>query len=170
MLFLDIFNASILSSVPMNNGVLITLKNSCGARRYEELNFFRISSRNNYPEMFLGKGVLKICSKEHPCWSVILIKLLCNFIEILLWHGYSPVNLLHILQNTFSWGHLWAAASELQENPYTLTAIKSFCVIFYFCLRYFNNNKIFCKLYPFPSLSYHTCFLPHFSVYFRYFC
>ena len=33
--------------------------------------------------MFLGKGVLKICSKftgEHPCRSAILIKLLCNFI------------------------------------------------------------------------------------------
>ena len=95
MLFLEIFNASILSSVPMNNGVLITLKNSCGARRYEELNFFRISSRNSYPETFLGKGVLKICSKEHPCWSVILIKLLCNFIEITFRHGCSPVNLWH---------------------------------------------------------------------------
>ena len=34
---------------------------------------------------FLGKSVLKICSKftgEHPCRSVISIKLLCNFIEI----------------------------------------------------------------------------------------
>ena len=62
--------------------------------------------------MFLGKGVLKICSKftgEHPCRSAISIKLLCNFIEITLWHGCSPVSLLHIfrtpsLKNTR--GHL----------------------------------------------------------------
>ena len=26
------------------------------------------------------------------------IKLLCNFIEIALWHGLSPVNLLHIFR------------------------------------------------------------------------
>ena len=38
-------------------------------------------SRSSSPEVFLGKGVLKICSKftgEHPCRSVISIKLLCN--------------------------------------------------------------------------------------------
>ena len=29
---------------------------------------------------------------EHPCRSAISIKLLCNFIEIALWHGCSPVN------------------------------------------------------------------------------
>ena len=35
--------------------------------------------RSSPLEMFLGKGVLKICSKftgENPCWSVISIKLL----------------------------------------------------------------------------------------------
>ena len=50
------------------------------------------------------KGVLKIRSKftgEHPCRSVISIKLLCNFIEITLWHSCSPVNLLHILRTPF---------------------------------------------------------------------
>ena len=44
--------------------------------------------------MFLVKGVLKICSKftgENPCQSVISMKLLCNFIEITLRHGCSPV-------------------------------------------------------------------------------
>ena len=54
--------------------------------------------------MFLGKGAPKICSKftgEHPCRSVILIKLLCNFIEIALRHGCSPVNLLHIFGTPF---------------------------------------------------------------------
>ena len=45
------------------------------------------------PEVFLRKGVLKICSKftgERPSRSVISIKLL--------WHGCSPVNLLHIFR------------------------------------------------------------------------
>ena len=44
------------------------------------------------PEVFLGKGVLKISSKftgEHPCQSVISIKLLCNFVKITLRHGFS---------------------------------------------------------------------------------
>ena len=36
-------------------------------------------------DVFLGKRILKIYNKftgEHPCWSAISIKLLCNFIEI----------------------------------------------------------------------------------------
>ena len=51
--------------------------------------------------MFLRKGVLKISSKftgEHLCQSVSSIKFLCNFIEITLQHGCSPVNLLHIFK------------------------------------------------------------------------
>ena len=46
--------------------------------------------------MFLGKVVLKIRSRftgEHPCQSVISIKLLKN--------GCSPVNLLHIFRIPF---------------------------------------------------------------------
>ena len=49
--------------------------------------------------MFLGKGVLKTCSKfirKHPCRSAISIKWQSNFIKITLWHGCSSVNLLHI--------------------------------------------------------------------------
>ena len=47
-----------------------------------------------HPEVFLRKSVLKICSKftgQHPCRSVISIKLLCT----------SSVNLLHIFRTTF---------------------------------------------------------------------
>ena len=54
--------------------------------------------------MFLGKGALKICSKftgQHPCRNTISIKLLCNFIEVTLRSGYSPVNLLHIFKTPF---------------------------------------------------------------------
>ena len=61
--------------------------------------------RSSHPEVFLRKGVLKICSKltgEHPRRSAISIKFQCKFIEIMLWHGRSPVNLLHIFGTTFS--------------------------------------------------------------------
>ena len=60
--------------------------------------------RSSRPEVLLGKGVVKICSKftgEHPCRSAISIKLLCNCIEIALRHGCSPVNLLHIVRTLF---------------------------------------------------------------------
>ena len=62
------------------------------------------SCRSSHPDVFLEKGVLKICSKftgEHPCQRVISIKLLCNFVEITLRHGFSPVYLLHIFRAHF---------------------------------------------------------------------
>ena len=65
---------------------------------------FALRAKLTYPEVFLGKGVLKICSKftgEHPCGSAFSINLLCNFIEITLQHGCSPVNLLHIFRTAF---------------------------------------------------------------------
>ena len=48
-------------------------------------------NKSSHPEVFLGKVVLKLCSKftgEHPCQSAISVKLLCNFIEITLQHGF----------------------------------------------------------------------------------
>ena len=53
----------------------------------KEKTFLRSSS----PEVFLGEGALKICSKftgVHPCQSVTSINLLCNFIKIKLRHGW----------------------------------------------------------------------------------
>ena len=50
--------------------------------------------RSSRLEVFLGKSVLKTCSKftaEHPCQSVISIK-------FLFWHGCFLVNLLHIFR------------------------------------------------------------------------
>ena len=64
----------------------------------------RVIFRSSRPEVFLSKGVLKICSKftgEHPCQSAISVKLLCNFIEITLRHGCSLVNLLYIFRTPF---------------------------------------------------------------------
>ena len=49
--------------------------------------------RSSRPQVFLGKGALKICSKftgKHGCGS-----------EIKLLHGCSPVNLLHIFRTSF---------------------------------------------------------------------
>ena len=60
--------------------------------------------RSSHPEVFLGKEVLKLCSKftvEHPCQSEISITLLCNFIEIALRHGCFSVNLLYIFRTLF---------------------------------------------------------------------
>ena len=53
-----------------------------------------VTGRSSRPEVFLGKGVPKICSKftgEHPS----------NFIEITLRHGRSLVNLMHIYGTPF---------------------------------------------------------------------
>ena len=58
---------------------------------------------SSHPEVFLRKGVLKIRIKftgEHTCRSVS-IKLLWDFIEIVLRHGCSPVNSLHIFRTPF---------------------------------------------------------------------
>ena len=61
--------------------------------------------RSSRPQVFLRKGVLEICSKftgEHPCRSVISIKLLYNFTEITIRHACSPVNVLHIIRTPFT--------------------------------------------------------------------
>ena len=65
---------------------------------------FSVLFRSSRPKVFLREGVLKICSKfaeERPCRSAISMKLLCNFIEIGLWHGCSSVNLLYIFRAPF---------------------------------------------------------------------
>ena len=54
--------------------------------------------------MFLGKVVLKICSKftgEHPCRTAISVEMFCKFFEIALRHGRSPINLPHIFRPPF---------------------------------------------------------------------
>ena len=54
--------------------------------------------------MLLRKNDLKICSKitgEHPCRSVVSVKLLCNLIEITPQHGCFPINLLDIFRTLF---------------------------------------------------------------------
>ena len=90
--------------------------------------------------MFLGKGVLKICSKftgEQPRQSVISIKLLCNCIEITLRHGCFPVMLLHIFRT-----HIYKNTSEglLLVLAFFLSQMKS------------HLNIVKHKLTPFKDL------------------
>ena len=47
----------------------------------------------------IAEAALQRCSDVLK--SVVSIKLLCNFIEITLQHGCSPVNLLHIFRTPF---------------------------------------------------------------------
>ena len=68
---------------------------------------------SSLPEVFLVKRVLEICSKftgEHPCRSVISIKLQSNLFEITLRHGFS-CKVAACFQNTFFQEHLWVSAS-----------------------------------------------------------
>ena len=60
---------------------------------------------SSHPEVFRGKGVLKICSKftgKNPCRSVISIKLLYDGMKIMLRNGCYPANFLHIFRKPFS--------------------------------------------------------------------
>ena len=61
-----------------------------------------------------NKNVLKIWSKftgEHPCGSVISIKLLCKFTEIILRHWCFNVNLLHIFRTSLQDGKKFDVSS-----------------------------------------------------------
>ena len=80
------------------------------------LQWIMLKSRSNHAEVFLGKGVLKICSKFTGglCRSAILIKLQ------LYWNRTSAwvfCKFASYFQNTFSQEHLWVAASENRLRP-----------------------------------------------------
>ena len=57
-----------------------------------------------YGVLYKISGALKVCRKftgKHPCRNMISVKLLWNFIEIVLRLECSPVNLLHIFRTLF---------------------------------------------------------------------
>ena len=94
---------------------------------------------------FLRKIAVKIYSEftgEHPCQSAISVKLLCNFFEIILWHGCSPVILLHVFKTYFykntsrrlllSIG-LWMSIQSLKGS---ITYETDVCKASYSCLHY----------------------------------
>ena len=109
--------------------------------------------RSSPPEVFLGESVLKICSKitgEHPCQSMISIKLLCSFIEIALWHGCSSVNLLHISRTPFL------------KNTYG-GLLLSFPVCFY---NYHISNQVNLETATTMFIYFSGCFIVTFVVQF----
>ena len=75
----------------------------------KELQFYQLPDIHKLFEKQSSRRVLKKrCSENmqqiygrHPRQSAISIKLLCNFIEISLRHGCSPINLLHIFRTHF---------------------------------------------------------------------
>ena len=52
---------------------------------FQENDSHNLYFRSSHPEVFLGKGILKICSTftgKHPCRCAISIKLQSNFIKL----------------------------------------------------------------------------------------
>ena len=66
---------------------------------------WKLIYRSSRPEVFLGKGVLKMCSKftgEHPRRSAISITLLCNFIDAFvseICHLLEEQNIINLAQS-----------------------------------------------------------------------
>ena len=93
-----------------------------------------IKCKSSPPEVFLGKGVLRICSKftgVDLCQSVISIKLQSNFN----WNSSSvwkfSCKFAAHFHNTFPLEHLWRAASEVCYQ---------FSSLFYFHPTILKNN------------------------------
>ena len=84
--------------------------------------------KSSYPEVFIGKSALKICSKftgEHPCRSAISIKLQSNFIKIALRYGCSPVNFLNVFRTPFlknTSGRLLLNNGDADQTRYRIKA------------------------------------------------
>ena len=80
---------------------------------------YHSGNRSSLSEVLLG--VLKICSKfreEHAYQSVISIKLLCKFIQIMKSHFGMGVSCKFsaYFQSFFLYEHIWRAASMGSQN------------------------------------------------------
>ena len=93
------------------------------------------SKGRDRPEMFLGKGVLK--------------KLPCNFIEITLQHGCSPVHLLHLFRTPSFRTPLKNTSEQLllevKENVGANLFISFFSFFFFFSC-FFHSRELYFKL------------------------
>ena len=109
-------------------------------------------------EVFLDKGVQKICSKftgEHPCRSPVSFATLlkshfgmgCNFVEITLRHGLQlywnrtsacvfSCKFAAYFQNTFSYKNFWMTASEF------ICDAVLFSIIPLYFLRFWRNASL----------------------------
>ena len=111
--------------------------------------------RSTPPGAFLGKGVLKICSKftgEHPCRKVILIMLQSNFIEItfsahFFFQNTSEGLLLSVwktLMEVIFWSSFIAATKIVRaRHPFTLTFLKKCLILKYFHICLTKNDVRF---------------------------
>ena len=103
--------------------------------------------RSNHPEVFLGKGVLKICSKftgEHWCRNGVSIKLPSKFIEITPRHGCSLVNLLHIFITPFpknTSGRLLLHCIKRSSWDKSIRSCKSTLLLYIQCLNQYPNLR-----------------------------
>ena len=113
--------------------------------------------------VFLGKGVLIICSKfrgENPYRNVVSIKLQSNFIEITLRYGCSLVNLLHIFRTPILKNTSRGSPSdfqqflELQLNWFQDGAY--FCYLTQFKGNFFRHTQEEIATFPTSHLRFHV--------------
>ena len=122
---------------------------------------WRDSFRSSLSEVFLEKAVLKICSKftgEHPCRSVISIKLQSNLIEITLRHGCSAVNLPHVFRTLFTkngkrfttswWLLLLLLIRIIGKSFFFFNPAPKFAIFIDVDINLLESNELFSELFP----------------------
>ena len=89
-------------------------------------------------------------TEEHQYGSAISIKLVCNFIEITLQHGCSPVNIMSLhhlyMGQTFTFKNF----EELYSELYQTSKMEFFFKIRYFCKKL--NLRCLIGIYPLTHL------------------
>ena len=101
---------------------------------------------------FLEKVFWKYTANLQENTHAEVRKLLCNFIEITLCHGCSPVNLLHIFRSPFLKEHLrWL----LLEKQFLLTAVSASCSALNMIIvqKNFKSSRKFWKNSSMSNLS-----------------
>ena len=102
--------------------------------------------RNSHPEVFLEKGVLKICSKFMGglCRSVISIKL-----QSTLRHGCSPLNLLQIFRGRcfsivtqYSCAEAYSAPSQTSKMLLFAKMITDLLLLSIFAISYIVDVRL----------------------------
>ena len=105
--------------------------------------FDKKSLQKQPPRGVLKKGILRICSKftgKHPCRS--------SFIEIILRHVSSPVNLLHIFETPFLKNDSYGLLLSLLLRLLITSKNKKKC-----CSDLLATSKNSKRTAPFPKLN-----------------
>ena len=95
-----------------------------------------------------SEQIQQIYRREHPSQSVISIKFLCNFIEITIWHGCFPVNLLYMFRIPASSENVHSSIIFWFKNLLFFIDFTLLLKKFFFCLYlhltfllYLSNKK-----------------------------